>query len=226
MFARKVIGDIRYVSSYFFAKGIIWGVNPLNTNLNTQYYVSCHTENAILSNALEYQEEFKQLYEQRQYICQLADGGLIRGFYSFNRNGTVLLSASLSYLPNPGLVLDEDLSDDYIIVDDSSHFGKYLRIDLDTAAYEEIIHPHVHITFGLGSKSRIALDRFPLVSEFIAFILFLHYPKEWEKLCNAITSTAALDFPAYIRKKLVKGQECNMSSSLTDVEKSHYLLKL
>ena len=175
-----------------------------------------------------------EIYKNKEFTCVLKDGSIIQTFFKLNRDN--LKEASFQFFPNPGLSLNDDYSiDEYhydFIANNISYYtSKYVRMDFNSSggAYKEILHPCGHIHIGLEGESRIAINKFPFFSEFIMFISFLYYKKDWVRIVpNAVTDSESksYDFQDYIRMRMRNSTTKYIDCVLTDKEKGHYLLSM
>ncbi len=103
----------------------------------------------------DYEKQFLWISENMQYSLALSDLGFFQFYY--NCNETSLISASVSFYPNP----------------EGNH--QYIRFDFDSKASITYSHPYFHMHFGYPSNSmRIGISHYPYPSEFIHYILSLN----------------------------------------------------
>ena len=225
---RKIIKDIRSKLIQLMQENIILDCSiPKTGECPKKVY---HTENfQLIKDGEKYIKNFKEMLENKEFLCLFEDLGMIQGFYELSNDGEKLIKASLIFYPNPGLQLDEEIVDREIAEKINEYsmsivHSRYLRFDFDSGdAHKEIYHPLAHMHTGFDSKCRIALDKFPFFSEFLIFVLFLNYPSKWKKW---VSSEEEIDFDKYMKKRIKNLSENYIPIDLTECEKSHYHLKI
>lgn len=135
----------------------------LNDALQLTWYN--HITNESFEN---YEQYYDWVFDNVQYSLKLDDDSLLQFFFEAEREGKKnhAKKGSMAYLPNP------------------RNYSEYFRFDVDLKREENYVHTSYHIHFGYRSKNvRFTLNRFPMPSEFVRFIFFLHYG-EWVEEFN------------------------------------------
>lgn len=102
-----------------------------------------------------YEDYFQWVTDNLQYSIAIDDRALVQIF--FEENGGKIIRGSLSFLPQPDLLMPP------------------FRFDLDTKNNKSYYHNSYHINFGYRSDDiRFTLNKFPYPSEFLKFCLFLN----------------------------------------------------
>ena len=132
------------------------------------------------------------------------DNSFIQINYEFIQHPTtrerVVSKANLNFYPNPGLyeegileMMKEDIPEEEQIdfwnsfkmdtARDFTYHSNYMRLDYSNkeSDFTELTHPRCHIHFGLNNQFRLAINKLPLLSDFIDLVLFTSYISDWEK---------------------------------------------
>lgn len=198
-----------------------------------------------------YSLEFLDIHEKKDYACRLNDGSVIQIYYVFDNTNEHLKEASLKYFPNPGLELgviydliqEENIEERKAYINEFTYdenfkrSSNYIRIDFKPCDKNEILHPSAHIHIGAKNELRLNVSRIPLVSEFIEFILFTYYKKEWIKYIfnrnddfdlkqKDFFKKYNIDIDSYIKRRNLIIQQNMIDAELTENEKSMYTVIL
>lgn len=125
-----------------------------------------------------YEEYYFWAYENVQYSFSLQDDSLVQFFFEGQKCGKriPINKGSMAYLPNP------------------YSYSEYFRFDIDLDNEKDYDHPSYHAHFGYRAKDvRFTLYKYPMPTEFLKLIQFLHYgisiesyskEKFWENLSD------------------------------------------
>lgn len=203
-----------------------------NFLLNSKRIGRRHSTNIISSfsgpyryiSVESYLDDFCNIIRETSYICQFEDGSVITGLYDF-QNVNELSDATLCYIPNPNLVIDEIyLNEDQEEneSDDLSHIMNYIRMDLNRESYREILHPCTHIHFSLSNENRICVSSMPLFSQFFNFILYLFYRRNWIEYNELeLVDDNNYDYTEYIRRVGELRHNNLITNAISDSEMHH-----
>lgn len=187
----RIAKDAKESLLFFSEKNFITNMNIIDSKNNEVTFRK--KGKGIRKISENYSLEFLDIHSEGDYLCRLKDCSVIQAYYKFDNTNEVLKEASLKYYPNPGLeegILFDLISEENIeerkkfievftYDENFKRSSNYIRIDYKPSDQNEIIHPCTHIHIGAKNELRLNVDRVPLVSEFIEFILFSYYKKEW-----------------------------------------------
>lgn len=177
--------------------------------------ISCK-EGADLSKVLRnisYKEKYYVLNEDSNYNLKMIDGALIQFMYSFNANGSEMLSHRLAYFPAPHLPNYEDDPEGH----ETKYFGQSefhdlidsnviktpMRFDYsyEESHFKDVDHPYSHFHIGEYESCRIPTIQPLCPSVFINFILRNFYNTALKEYCNDFSFPISTIFPATITAK-------------------------
>ena len=144
-------------------------------NANNQITWLNHISNEKFDS---YEEYYFWVNENLQYSFLLNEDSFVQFFFEGEKVGKKIevYRGSMAYLPNPYT------------------YSEYFRFDMDLKNEKDYKHVSYHVHFGYRAKDvRFALYKYPLPSEFLKLIQFLHYDisltkfsqnKFWESLSD------------------------------------------
>lgn len=209
---------------------------------DSQYNIVSYKRSGVGKLKTEsYTLQFIRLHEQKDYSCILFDGSIIQAYYELDNKLNCLSKGSLKYYPNPGLKLGDILDclgeDELetveltnIAMQYNSNFqysSNFIMIDFDNDpnAFREVLHPCSHMHIGAYHEFRLALNRFPLFSEFVDFIMFFYYRDFWFKINCGIKDATMFNntiFEAYLIKKNELISKNLIDNSFSRIESNHF----
>lgn len=244
----KIREDAKESLLFFNEKDFIENMNLITSENNEVTYR--RKGKGIKKINKNYSMEFLDIHSDGDYLCRLNDCSVIQAYYKFDESQEILIEASLKYYPNPGLekgILYELLLEDnmeerknfievFTYDENFKRSSNYIRIDYKPKDFNEIIHPCTHIHIGAKNELRLNVDRVPLVSEFIEFILFSYYKEEWFKcLFNMkgkidfkqkdFLKENDIDIERYLKLRERKIKDC-IDGKLTEKEQKMYTIKI
>ncbi len=133
-------------------------MNPrfCKNNLNQITWVN-HVSNEKFES---YEEYYLWVNENLQYSFSLNEDSFVQFFFEGEKVGKKIevYKGSMAYLPNPYT------------------YSEYFRFDMDLKNEKDYGHESYHVHFGYRAKDvRFALYKYPLPSEFMKLVEFLHY---------------------------------------------------
>ncbi len=176
---RRTKSDLDGLLSSLIKSGVIDDQNfPVLRQLSThEWEVSFVGADhiSIAMGDIAYEEIHHELAAKRSYNAKLIDSGLLQLSYRFQDDR--LTNHRLAYYPSPSLRPFRDdpdsyMSDERFLDIVSRRMVPFpIRFDYDTAAAQEIDHPHCHLTLGDVQGCRIPVSA-PLSPRwFIEFVL-------------------------------------------------------
>ncbi|QFG00797.1 DUF2290 domain-containing protein [Psychrobacillus glaciei] len=225
-------------------------INPTFTTKNCKFdKISSKMIESKMDKTKTYVTNFLRFYNNGEYLFLLNDHSMVQINYIFKQDPgsrkQYVTKANLNYYPNPGLydselldalTSDIDLNEQvelwYELVQDVekdfTYRSNYIRLDFSDADkdFTELTHPRCHIHIGLNDNFRIAINKLPLLSDFMDLVLFSSYIDDWKK----IRSDDLADLTRF--KSLMLSKESNypmltkFNSVVTELEEMHYLFKI
>ncbi|MGX7595605.1 DUF2290 domain-containing protein [Planococcus plakortidis] len=222
-------------------------INPrFNQEKHATFSKISSNKNTEFDTKISYVKNFFRCYDEGDYLFQLFDNSFIQVNYEFivptGQNQKVVNKANLSYYPNPGLysyeaisaiqeIDDEEEREEYFAYhqeykQDFQYASNYIRLDYDghPSSFTEYVHPRCHIHIGLHNNFRLGVNKLPLLSDFIDFVLYVNYIEEWKKLHCEEEDDLNSFLTTLINTK--KSLEMTEYPLLTENELKHYLLSL
>lgn len=99
------------------------------------------------------------------------------------------LQSMREYLGSRGLPYDtrtvQEHRDAYDLIFETAELRTHIlpiRYDCDPVAYEEGVHPHAHLHFGLENNVRLGMQRLLTPEAFVLFVMRQMYPQCWRRL--------------------------------------------
>ena len=141
-------------------------INPRFTK-NSANQITWH--NHLSNEKFEtYEEYYSWANENFQYSFGLQDDSLVQLYFEGKQEGRkiIVTKGSMAFLPNP------------------YSYSEYYRFDIDTSegTVKDYSHPTYHIHFGYRAKDvRFTLYIYPMPTEFLKLIEFLHFEKQIKK---------------------------------------------
>lgn len=223
-------------------------INPrFNKEKHCKYdKISSNKEDSTIDKKISYVRNFLRCFNGGDYLFMLFDNSFIQVNYEFlvpkGQREKVVSKANLSFYPNPGLYSDDILNELQCISDegekeefynfireytqDFQYASNYIRLDYDSreSSFTEFIHPRGHIHIGLHNNFRIGVNKLPLLSDFLDFVLYVNYIDKWME----IHSKNVDDLNGHIISLIRSKRNLNLTehNMLTDYELKHYLVNL
>ncbi|PEC03195.1 hypothetical protein CN360_11600 [Bacillus cereus] len=209
--------------------------------------ISSNKEETGIDKNSTYIRNFLKSFDKNEYIFMFLDNSFVQVNYEFiipdGEREQVVSKANLTFFPNPGLYSEDIISDLQSISDeqekedfygmyreyslDFEYSSNYIRLDYDgkPSSFTEFIHPRCHIHIGMHNDFRLGVNKLPLLSDFIDFVLYANYIEKWKEM----HSDGVEDLNSYLvslvnRKEIKKLTE--HESVLTEHEQKHYLVNL
>lgn len=222
-------------------------LNPrFNQEKHTSFNKIASNKNGDFDTKISYVKNFFRCYDEGDYLFQLFDYSFIQVNYEFivpdGQKNKVVNKVNLSYYPNPGLyshdslstiqeVEDEEERENYFALhqeykNDFQYASNYIRLDYDghPSSFTEYVHPRCHIHIGLHNNFRLGVNKLPLLSDFMDFVLYVNYIEEWKKFHSKEEDDLNGLLTTLVNTK--KSLDMTAHPLLTENELKHYLLSL
>ncbi|MBT2278849.1 DUF2290 domain-containing protein [Priestia megaterium] len=209
--------------------------------------ISSNKEESGIDKNSTYIRNFFKSFNKGEYIFMLFDKSFIQVNYEFivpkGQKEQVVSKGNLTFFPNPGLYSEDIVSELQSIADegereefysfykeythDFEYSSNYIRLDYDgrASSFTEFIHPKCHIHIGLHNNFRLGVNKLPLLSDFMDFVMYVNYINTWEK----IHSDGVEDLNSYLISLVNKKEVIQITeheSLLTAHEQKNYLVSL
>ena len=107
--------------------------------------------------------------------------------------------------------------------------SNFIMIDFDSSedGYKEILHPCSHMHIGARHEFRMAINKFPIFSEFVDFILFFYYRTKWLEFNLELQSEDEFNnliFQDYLKKKLEVSKSNTITNKFSELETRHFYM--
>ncbi|GED57221.1 DUF2290 domain-containing protein [Brevibacillus formosus] len=246
---QQIVDDIDKCIPLLLNLGLI--INPrFNKEKHCSFSnIASNRTDTGIDTVTPYVNKFLRHIDRGEYLFMLFDKSFIQINYEFTvidseekaRKGKekVVSKANLSYFPNPSLstedvldslqsLEDEEETNDFLnfyyeYKEDYQYSSNYMRLDYDNRkeSFTEFIHPRCHLHIGMNNNFRLGVNRVPLVSEFVDYVLYTNYIEKWVEL----HSKGIEDFPKYLIEKVKNKEVIRLTDKeilLTSNELLHY----
>lgn len=172
---KEVADDMRSCIGKALKQGIL--INPRTSGDFYNNPVCISSKYTMFTHLDDYLQNYHHTYEKGEYLAAFLDGSFLQVNYEFEKSGkkhSYLKKMNLCYLP---------------VVEYNNTKNEYIRVDYDSTSPNSFFHPIAHVHIGFSNTIRLPIDEVFLFSEFLKWILYLYYPKEFVTYSNNSMAT-------------------------------------